>query len=51
MRKFDDYLTIYLEVFDEICEIFEINDESLVIINDNDISYEVIIRKLAEIFE
>ena len=51
MSEFDDYLTIYLEAFDEMRETFEIDDESLVVINDNDISCEVIIRKLVEIFE
>ena len=47
----DDYLTTYLEAFNEIREIFEIDDESLVVINNNDISCEVIIEKLAKIFE
>ena len=51
MSEFDDYLTIYLEAFDEMREIFEIDDESLVVINDNDISCEVVIKKLVEIFE
>ena len=51
ISEFDDYLIIYLEAFDEMREIFQIDDESFVVINDNDISCEVIIEKLVEIFE
>ena len=51
VSEFDDYLTIYLEALNEMCEILEIDSESVVVVNDNDVSYEVIIEKLVEILE
>ena len=51
MSEFDDYLTVYLEALNEICESLEIDNESVVVVNDNDVSCEVVIEKLAEILE
>ena len=51
VSEFDDYLTIYLEALNEMCEIFEIDSEDVVVVNDNDVSCDVIIEKLAEILE
>ena len=51
MSEFDDYLTIYLEVFNEMCEILKIDNENVVVVNNNDVSCEVIIEKLTEILE
>ena len=51
VSEFDDYLTIYLEALNEMCETLEVDSESVVVVNDNDVSCEVIIEKLAEILE
>ena len=51
VSELDDYLTIYLEALNEVCEILEINSENVVVVNDNDVSCEVVIEKLAEILE
>ena len=51
VSELDDYLTIYLEALNEMCETLEIDSESVVVVNDNDVSCEVIIEKLAEILE
>ena len=51
MNEFDDYLTIYLETLNEICETLEIDSENVVVVNDNDVSCELIIEKLVEILE
>ena len=51
VSEFDDYLTIYLEALNEMCETLEIDSERIVLVNDNDVSCEVIIEKLAEILE
>ena len=51
MSEFDDYLIIYLEILNKICEILEINNENVVVVNDNDVSCVVIIEKLAKILE
>ena len=51
VSEFDDYLTIYLEALNEMCEILEIDSENIVVVNDNNVSCEVIIKKLVEILE
>ena len=51
ISEFDDYLTIYLETLNEMCEILEIDSESVVVVNNNDVSCEVVIEKLVEILE
>ena len=51
VSEFDDYLTVYLEALNEMYEIFEIDNESVVVVNDNDVSCEVVIEKLVEILE
>ena len=51
VSEFDDYLTIYLEALNEMCETLEIDSENIVVVNDNDVSCEVVIEKLVEILE
>ena len=51
VSELDDYLTIYLEALNEMCETLEIDSEKIVVVNDNDVSCEVVVEKLAEILE
>ena len=51
VSELDDYLTIYLEALNEMCETLEIDSENIVVVNDNDVSCEVVIEKLVEILE
>ena len=51
MSEFDNYLTICLEALNKMCETLKNDNESVVVINDNDVSCEVIIEKLVEILE
>ena len=51
MSEFDDYLTIYFVALNEIYEVLEIDSENVIVVNDNDISCEIVVEKLVEIFE
>ena len=51
VSEFDDYLTIYIEALSKMCEILEVDSESVVVVDDNNISCEIVIEKLVEILE